>query len=125
MTQKVLIIEDEDRSRKLAADIVSSLGLDTMVASTAEEGLQLAMSEPAALALILMDQRLPGMSGVEALKILRKDEHTCKIPVVCITASVANEDRNAIETFGFDRIVAKPYHFHELTEVIQEFIDEE
>lgn len=122
MKNKVLIIEDDMRSRKLARDIVTSIGLKPLEADTAEEGIKLAISEFSELALVLLDLRLPGIKGDEALKILRADERTSGIPVVCITASVLAEDRQALARSGFDRVVAKPYHFMELTALIEEFL---
>ena len=122
MKNKVLIVEDDMRSRKLARDIVTSIGLTALEAETAEEGIRLAMSELPALALILMDLRLPGINGDEALKILKADERTSSLPVICVTASVLSEDRKTLARSGFDRVVAKPYHFMELTAVIEELL---
>ena len=125
MSNKVLIIEDDVRSRKLARDIVNSIGLTVLEVDTAEDGIRLAMSESPALALILLDLCLPAMNGDEALKIFREDERTSKLPVVCIIASVLSEDGKNLTQLGFDRIVVKPYHFHDLTTINKEIMGEE
>jgi CheY-like chemotaxis protein len=58
--------------------------------------------------LILMDIALPGMDGIEAFKIIRKDARLLHIPVIALTASAMIEDREVILAHGFDGYVAKP-----------------
>ena len=65
----ILIIEDNDKNLKLVRDVLQVKGYATIEAGTAEEGIRLAVER--APDLILMDIQLPGMSGIEALKVLR------------------------------------------------------
>ena len=65
----VLIIEDNEKNRKLVRDVIQVKGYRTIETETAEQGLKLASEQP--LALILMDIQLPGMDGITALKQLR------------------------------------------------------
>src|SRR5260370_39483672 len=58
--------------------------------------------------LVLMDIRLPGIDGVEALRRLRAEETTRGIPVMAMTASVMSEDRQKIIAAGFDAYQGKP-----------------
>ena len=62
----ILIIEDNDKNRKLVRDVLQVKGYKTIETETAEEGIKLAMEQLPAL--ILMDIQLPGMDGITALK---------------------------------------------------------
>ena len=102
----ILIVEDNEKNRKLERDILQFHGYRTMEADTAEEGIGLAQATPPAL--ILMDIQLPGMNGIEALQHLRGDPRTRAIPVIAVTASAMTHDRQKIMAAGFDGYLAKP-----------------
>src|SRR5258708_20020299 len=87
----ILIVEDNDKSRKLVRDVLTFKGYETIESETGEEGVRLA--EERRPSLVLMDIRLPGIDGVEALRRLRADPTTRGIPVMAMTASVMSEDR--------------------------------
>jgi len=70
----ILIVEDNEKNRKLERDILQFHGYRTAEADTAEEGIRLAQATPPAL--VLMDIQLPGMNGIEALHHLRADPRT-------------------------------------------------
>ena len=55
-----------------------------------------------------MDIQLPGMNGIEALRALRADPATARIPVIAVTASVMQQDRKHITEAGFDAYLGKP-----------------
>ena len=80
----ILIIEDNEKNRKLVRDVLQVKGYTTIESDTAEEGLKLALEKSPAL--ILMDIQLPGMDGIAALKQLRANPQTKSIPVIAITA---------------------------------------
>ena len=102
----ILIIEDNEKNRKLVRDVLQFKGYRTQEAETAETGLSLAReSRPA---LILMDIQLPGMNGIEALGHLRGDPVTRDIPVMAVTASAMTQDRQKILAAGFDAYQSKP-----------------
>jgi CheY-like chemotaxis protein len=115
MSTKILIIEDEVRSRKLARDILESLGFETTVATNGEEGVALAFDSPPAL--VLLDIRLPGIDGREVLRQLRADGRTVDVPVVAVTASAMADERDTLLRQGFTDYLAKPYRYRELAAV--------
>ena len=81
----ILIVEDNEKNRKLVRDVLQFKGYRTLEAESGELGVALAReSRPA---LILMDIQLPGMSGIEALGHLRADATTRGIPIVAITTT--------------------------------------
>ena len=102
----ILIIEDNEKNRKLARDVLQVKGYKTIESETAEDGLDLARSESPAL--ILMDIQLPGMDGITALKQLRADPVTKSIPTIAITASAMTHNRQTMLAEGFDGYQTKP-----------------
>ena len=107
----ILIVEDNEKNRKLVRDILHFKGFETLETDTAEEGLVLARDSLPAL--ILMDIQLPGMNGIDALAHLRAYPTTQKIPVIAITASVMPDDKERILAAGFDGYQTKPISIDE------------
>ena len=102
----ILIIEDNDKNRKLCRDVLQAKGYQTIESETAEEGLRLALDKLPAL--ILMDIQLPGIDGITALKQLRADPKTKDIRVLAITASAMTHNRTTMLAEGFDGYQTKP-----------------
>ena len=103
----ILIVEDNEKNLKLVRDVLRVKGYRTLEAGTAEDGIRIASEQ--APDLVLMDIQLPGMSGIEALHVLRADPRTAPIPVVAVTASVMQHDRRMITEAGFDGYIGKPF----------------
>jgi len=102
----ILIVEDNEKNRKLVRDILQFKGYPLIESETAEDGIRLAREKKPAL--ILMDFHLPGMNGIEAFKVLRADPQTSSIPIIAVTASAMTEDRKKIIDAGFDGLQTKP-----------------
>ena len=113
----ILIVEDNEKNLKLVRDVLQVKGYETLEAGTAEEGLKIARERKPAL--ILMDIQLPGMSGIEALKALRAAPATAAIPVVAITASVMQQDRQQIMNAGFNGFIEKPINLRVFLDTVQ------
>ena len=107
----ILIIEDNDKNRKLVRDVLQVKGYKTIETTTAEEGLKLASEKSPAL--ILMDIQLPGIDGIMALKQLRADPKTKDIAVIAITASAMTHNRQTMLAEGFDGYQTKPISLKE------------
>ena len=102
----ILIIEDNEKNRKLARDVLQVKGYRTIESETAEEGLNLALEQSPAL--ILMDIQLPGIDSITALKQLRAEPKTRSIPVIATTASAMSHNRQTMLAEGFDGYQTKP-----------------
>ena len=102
----ILIIEDNEKNRKLERDVLQVKGYRTIESETAEEGLKMAGEKSPAL--ILMDIQLPGMDGITALKQLKADAKTKSIPVIAVTASAMSYKRQTMLAEGFDGYQTKP-----------------
>jgi two-component system cell cycle response regulator DivK len=114
----VLIIEDNEKNRKLARDVLQFNKYRTIETASAEEGLRLALVQRPDL--ILMDFQLPGMNGIEALARLRANPDTRAIPVIAVTASAMTEEHGQIVAAGFDAMQTKPIRIKEFTQVVRE-----
>jgi CheY-like chemotaxis protein len=112
----ILIVEDNEKNRKLVRDILGFKGYQLLESETAEEGIKLAREKKPAL--ILMDFHLPGMNGIEAFKILRADPLTSSIPILAVTASAMTEDRQKMIAAGFDGVQTKPINVKEFLETV-------
>jgi two-component system cell cycle response regulator DivK len=117
----ILIVEDNEKNMKLVRDLLQVKGYQTLESETAEDGILIAReSQPA---LILMDIQLPGMSGIEALKVLRADPITQKIPVIAVTASVMTQDSQDIMAAGFNSYQRKPIELKEFLGEVRRLLE--
>jgi CheY-like chemotaxis protein len=117
----ILIVEDNEKNRKLERDVLQFHGYRTMEAETGEDGVRLARESPPAL--ILMDIQLPGISGIEALRRLRADAETQGIAVMAVTASAMAQDRQTILAAGFDGYLSKPISLKEFVAAVRALLD--
>ncbi|MEK6663255.1 MAG: response regulator [Pseudomonadota bacterium] len=117
----ILIVEDNEKNRKLVRDVLQFKGYKTIEAETAEAGIQLALTGSPAL--ILMDIQLPGMNGIEALGQLRANPATRAIPVIAVTASAMTHDREKIMAAGFDAYQRKPIDIKEFLAIMRGVLD--
>jgi two-component system, cell cycle response regulator DivK len=112
----VLIIEDNAANMTLAIFLLQSAGHTVLTATDAEAGLMLARD--AQPSLILMDIQLPGMDGLEATQLLKRDEATRAIPVFALTALAMKGDEERIRAAGCDGYIAKPIRYQEFLATI-------
>ena len=117
----ILIVEDNDKNMKLVRDVLQVDGYTTLEAVTGEDGVALAQQHKPDL--ILMDIQLPGINGIEALRILRADPATASIPIIAVTASVMQQDRKMITEAGFDAYVGKPLNLKEFREAVRHALE--
>jgi len=116
----ILIVEDNEKNRKLMRDVLQFKGYQIIETDTAEEGIRLARDRQPAL--ILMDFHLPGMNGIEALGRLRGEPATRGIPVLAVTASAMTEDKQKILAAGFDGLQTKPIRVKDFVEAVADTI---
>jgi two-component system cell cycle response regulator DivK len=109
----VLIIEDDEKSRRLLSDVQSLHGYRILQTDRAEEGVAL-LDATDDVSLVLMDIQLPGISGFEALARIRASTSRAATKVVAVTASVMDTDRRRILDAGFDAYMPKPVSLKDL-----------
>jgi two-component system cell cycle response regulator DivK len=119
--ERILIVEDNEKSRRLVRDVLRFTGYEPVETETAEEGLRVARETRPAL--ILMDIQLPGMNGIDALGCLRADPAIRDIPVIAVTASAMTQDRKQILAAGFDAYKPKPIAVKGFLDAIRQTLD--
>ncbi len=113
---KILIVEDNPVNMTLAVFLLQSAGHVMLSAVDAEAGLRMARDDKPDL--ILMDIQLPNMDGLEATRILKKDEATRAIPVIALTALAMKGDEERIRAAGCDGYIAKPLAYKDFLTVV-------
>jgi DNA-binding response OmpR family regulator len=110
----VLIVEDEPDIAEGLRYNLEREGLRAVVAGTGEEGLAAALDSKNPPALILLDLMLPGMSGAELCRRLRREPQTRRTPIIMLTARGSEAERVAGLELGADDYVTKPFSVREL-----------
>jgi len=113
----ILVIEDDELSRKLFRDLLRLEGYATIETRMAADGLELARQRLPSL--VLLDIRLPDMDGVTALRQLRRMPETRHLPVIAVTASVMPVERSQVISAGFDGFLVKPLDIDRLIEEVR------
>lgn len=109
---RVLIVEDNPANMKLTSLLVRNAGHEALCAVDAETGLTIARSDQPDL--ILMDVQLPGMDGLAATAILKRDACTAAIPVIALSALAMKVDEENSRVAGCDAYIVKPLRYQEL-----------
>ncbi|HKS28408.1 MAG TPA: response regulator transcription factor [Pyrinomonadaceae bacterium] len=114
MTRPVLIIEDDPDIAESLRYNLEREGLKTLVAETGEKGLSASLDLKNPPALIILDLMLPGMSGTELCRRLRREPQTKRTPIIMLTAKAGEADRVAGLDLGADDYITKPFSVREL-----------
>lgn len=121
--KKILIIDDNEKNRKLFKVILESHGYETIEADNGKEGIRLARESQHHL--VLMDIQMPGMDGIEATKILKSEDETAGIPVIAATSYAMKGDREKFLAAGFTDYVSKPVNVNEFISMIDKYVNGE
>ena len=120
-SELILIVEDNEKNRKLMRDVLQFKGYRLAEAETGEDGVRLAHELHPDL--ILMDIQLPGINGITAFHQIRDDPATANIPIVAVTASAMTQDRQTIMAAGFDGYQSKPLDVKKFIEAVRQMLD--
>lgn len=120
MKKVILVVEDNERNRKLVRTILTFRGFEVVECDDGTPSLELARKHRPAL--VLMDIELPKMNGIEALGRLRADPETASIPVVAVTASVTPSEREKVAAAGFNAYLSKPIDVASFNETVDRLI---
>jgi two-component system cell cycle response regulator DivK len=115
----VLIVDDNEKNVKLARDVLRFAGFRTLEARTAAEGISLALEHNPDV--VLMDIRLPDMDGTEAVRRLKDEPQTARIPVVAVTSFAMKGDRERFLAEGFDGYLEKPISVREFPDQVRSY----
>lgn len=116
----VLIVDDNDKNRKLARDLLRPAGLRTLEAGTGGEGIAIASEHLPDV--ILMDLQLPDMDGAEAVRRLRDGARTVRIPVVALSAQPLESGEDWFRAAGFAGYIEKPIHVAGFADQVRRYL---
>lgn len=118
--KKILIADDKATSRELLRTVLERQGYEVMEAADGEEALQKALAEVPDL--ILLDLQMPRRTGYEVLGELRKDPRHTTLPIIALTASAMQGDRERALAAGFTGYLAKPVALIHLREEVKRLL---
>lgn len=116
----ILLVDDFEDALAIYGEYLDRCGYRVVVARDGEEAVTAARVHRPQL--VLLDLRMPIMSGTEALQIMRSDPALEGIPMVALTSHALDEERRKAKAAGFDRVISKPCLPDELLEVVRAFL---
>jgi twitching motility two-component system response regulator PilH len=117
---RILIVDDSPTDLRVLTGMLERHGYETSQAASADEGLELARTDPPDL--ILMDVIMPGMNGFQATRALSRDPQTSRIPVIIITTKSMESDRQWGLRQGARDFLTKPPSERELVARIAQLL---
>lgn len=119
--KKILIVDDNEDSRDLAAKVLKRCGYLIVQAVDGEDALAKAFGEKPDL--ILMDRSLPKVDGLEVTRRLKREEAFKRVPIVALTAHAMRGDREKALDAGCDGFISKPVNVRTLPEQIRAYLE--
>ena len=118
-----MIVEDKATSRELLRTVLEQQGYRVDEAADGEEALRLLRDQTPDL--VLMDLQIPARNGYDVIREIRKEPRLQKVPVVAVTASAMQGDRERVLAAGFTGYIAKPVSLVQLRREINQLLGEE
>ena len=120
MTQRILVIEDQEDNRIILRDLLTSAGFEIIEAVNGQEGVTMAEAEKPDL--ILMDIQLPVIDGYEATRRIKGNPSLASIPIIAVTSYALGGDEAKAMAAGCDGYITKPFSPRLLLEKVREFL---
>jgi CheY-like chemotaxis protein len=114
--KKILVIDDEECLLVMMVETLQLLGFDPLSASDGTSGAGLAIEQKPDV--ILCDLNMPGVNGLETLRMIRKNKSTAGIPFVLLSGFADNAIQEQAEKLGADSILTKPFSTSELLQTL-------
>ena len=120
MAQRILVADDEPDVLELLVDRLSSRGYDVISAADGQTALEMIKSESPQLA--VLDNKMPGLNGVEICRQMKADTRLRSIAVLLITAATNSMRDGLLEGVGVDSFLLKPYESSDLFQQVESLI---
>ncbi|MFX0122766.1 MAG: PleD family two-component system response regulator, partial [Candidatus Hodarchaeota archaeon] len=117
--KRILIVDDEEDTLEMLSTILEHENYITWKATNGKEALELVKKLPD---LILLDIRMPKVSGLEVCRRLKQDDKFKNIPIIIFSAKVLSHDIELGLNAGADEYITKPFKTKELTQLIKKHI---
>lgn len=114
---KILFVEDDAMNRRVVRDMFKLVGAEMFEAESAVAGLDLIDNET--FDIVLMDLRMPGIDGLEAIRLIRaRDDGKAALPIIVVTADTALNIRADCVEGGADEVIMKPVAMKQLFDAV-------
>ena len=118
--KNVMVVEDNEKNRKLMRVVLKAKGYNVIEAETGEEALNILRNQKPDI--ILMDIQLPGIDGITLIKQIKATTTLKDIPIIAVTAYAMKGDEEKIMEAGCDAYVSKPINTQELPLIVEKYI---
>lgn len=118
--KNVMVVEDNEKNRKLMRVILKAKGYSVIEATTGEEAMTILKNQKPDI--ILMDIQLPGIDGLTLIKQIKGAVVTKDIPIIAVTAYAMKGDEQKILDTGCDAYMSKPINTQELPLIVEKYI---
>ena len=118
--KRILIVEDNELHLRLLNDLLKVHGYEILKTEYGQEAVKLARDNSPDL--ILMDIKLPDLSGLEVTRLLKQDDQTKCIPIIAVTAFAMRGDEGKALESGCDGYISKPIMIHSFLHTVQRFL---
>lgn len=115
---RVMVVDDNDTNRELASSILASQGASVITAADGQASVDMLQVDRSVCDIVLMDLQMPGMDGMQATSRIRQLPGCETLPIVALTASAFNEQRDAALAAGMDAVVTKPFDVDGLVQLL-------
>jgi len=115
---RVLVVEDNPINLLVAETLLTQWGMEVTSAEDGWTAVNLVEAQPDAFDVVLMDVHMPGMDGIEATRLLRKNFDSARLPIIAQTAAALSFEREQCIEAGMNDFVAKPIDINRLREVL-------
>ncbi|HEX67686.1 MAG TPA: response regulator [bacterium] len=122
MKEKILLVEDDVDNREVASAILKHYGYQVLEAKEGKEALEMVKKEIPDL--ILMDMALPGVSGWEVTRRLKRNPCTSQIPIIALTAYAMRKDKEKAFKLGCEGYLSKPISPQKIIEEVKRVLEE-
>ena len=121
VTERVIVVEDNDLNRKLFCDLLRAHGFAVEPVADGREFMDRAVAfEPG---LVIMDIQLPNVSGISLIETLKGDERLRDVPVLAVTAYAGKGDEERIRLAGAEGYLSKPVSIQPFMNAVNSLLD--
>ena len=106
LRRRILLADDFDDAREMYAEYLQFHGYDVVTAADGNSAVEAARTQTPDI--VLLDIRMPGMNGMDAMRVLKAEPSLGDVPIVALTARALSEERDAALKAGFDAFISKP-----------------
>ena len=118
---KIMIVEDNALNIKLFCDLLAAHGHEPEAVTDSRNALDAARNFSPDL--VITDIQLPHVSGLDLIRLIRKDEELARIPIMAVTAYSTSEDEERIRAAGAQAYVSKPISVVRFAEAVEKLLE--